>query len=110
MAPAELVIARKVKEKVEKIELCQDPDGSGLLWSKTTGERLSTEGRETIGTDRREFQGKCFDTCEYYSHLGELIKQLSQVAPQGTSLMVVETSTCSGTKTFFDEATATYYK
>lgn len=105
-----VVIAKKIGDRTLKVEFCLDPDGSGLQWFQITQEPVSSEGHKEIGTGRRQYSGQCFDTGEYHSHIGELVKELSEVAPSGTSLMIFECSGSCGTKTFDEEVTATYYE
>jgi hypothetical protein len=95
---------------VKEFGFCLDPDGTSLPWFRFTGRALSVEGCVEIGTDSRTYSGMCDDTSEYTSHLGELMQELLRIAPEGTVMMVVETESGCGTRTFSERASATYYK
>ncbi len=95
---------------IKEFGFCPDPDGSSLPWFKFTGKVLSFEGYAEISSDSRIHSGKCDDTSEYTSHLGELMQELLSIAPEGTAMMVVETESGCGTRTFSERADATFYK
>lgn len=95
---------------IKEFRFCPDPDGSSLPWFRATGNVLSLEGYSEISTGRRTYGGACDDTSEYTSHLGELMQELLRAAPEGTAVMVVETRSSCGTRTFSEEANATFYK
>ncbi len=95
---------------VKEFGFCPDPDGSFLPWFRFTSKELSMEGFAEISSDSRTYSGTCDDTAEYTSRLGELMQELLRVAPEGTVMMVVETESGCGTRTFSERANATYYK
>jgi hypothetical protein len=107
--PIEFGYINKKKRCLVLCKFIQDPDGSGLPWIRETGKIKKFDPSGEIKKAKLVYRGTCFDTCEYFSHIGELIKQLVESAPEEAKLMVFIYKTGSGTRTFEEEVIASYY-
>ncbi len=97
-------------DQVSILEFCDDPDGSGLPWIQSTGKVTKVGTRLKLRERKRRHRGQCFDTGEFYSHIGILLKSLIDRAPKNTTLVVVAWTSYAGTRTFVEEVSATYYR
>lgn len=98
-------------KQVALYDFCRDPDGSGLQWYTPTGVIESLKGREQIGQETVEYDGRCSDTAEHSSHMGELVKRLVTVAPEGTTLVaLVDGGSSVGTRTFSERLIGHFYR
>ncbi len=100
----------KESNRVQLYEFCEDPDGSNLQWFKPVETFEELIGREKIATNTLHYKGNCYDTGDYFSHLGELAKKLITEAPEGASLVALTRSSLCGTRTFSESLTGEFYK
>ena len=94
---------------VDLYRFCQDPHGSSLTWFKATDDVTNLDGLELVEIKTKEYHGKCYDTGEFFSHAGELLRELLAEAPEKASLAVFTRGWSSGTKTFTDTVTVKFY-
>ena len=97
-------------DKVTLYEFCSDPAGSRLQWYKPTDKVEVLEGRTEVGHMILKMEGKCSDTAEYHSRLGELAKALVTYAPEGTTLVALVSDCSVGTRTFSEKLTDHFYQ
>ena len=96
--------------RVEVYEFCEDPDGSPLPWYRPTGIFRELAGKEQIASTTLSYEGRCVDTGEYVSHLGELAERLILESPKGTILVALDGRASVGTRTFSESLTGVFYK
>lgn len=100
---------RNDQGRIALYEFIRDPDGSNLPWFARTGEQIGLEGLKAISAAANSHSGRCYDTMEYWSHLGVMLQELVTEAPEGTSLAVFDISAAVGTRTFSERVEVDYY-
>src|SRR3989338_178316 len=97
--------------RVRLHEFYADPDGYGLHWYRPLDAVVDLAGREETGISIETYSGRCNDTAEYTSRLGEMGVHLLRNARKGTTLVVFDIPLSdSGTRTFRETLRATYYR
>lgn len=95
--------------KVHLVEFYTDHNADYMTWFKEIGDVIDLGDRCEIGNEQAKHRGRCYDTGEYISQVGETIKAFVDKAPKGTTLVVFSYNTACGTRTYYEEVNAKYY-
>ena len=97
------------EDVVTLCELSKDPGGSSLIWFRRTGEKVSLAHYQQLSMAENTHHGRCYDTGEHISHIGELIRSHHHEAPKDATLGIFRTEGNVGTRTFQETVTMDFY-
>lgn len=92
-----------------EVRLMEFYDDRGTLWFKATEEIVSLDGLRKISVESKQHDGRCIDTAEYISRIGEILFEVLQSPPESSTLATFTSDAWCGTKTFGETVDVTFH-